>query len=496
MNSQRQKLKMNLKMTPQQLMLLKMLQVPAAMMEQTIKQEVEKNPLLEDEHCGDESAPAEDNEEPLPTADAEEEDIDFDDREIDPFAEADYGQDDEDDYRYREYQEHDRNVEEREVPITSDVSFLEHLQKQFNLKRLTHEESIIGNELIGSIDDAGYLGRDVGLVANDLAFKQNLDVSPKEVERVLKMVQTLDPAGVGARNLQECLSLQLHRANDDDPATLTATQIVDRCFNAFSKRHYDSILSRLNITDDQLHDAIERIKRLNPKPGSAYTEGGDETVAYVIPDFIVSRDENGLSFTLNDDHMPQLHVSRYYSDMLRQLSAVKNPSRSDRETIQFIRSKAESAQWFIDVLDQRRQTLQNTMGAILEYQQPYFTTGNTTDLRPMKLQDIASATNYDISTISRVVNQKYVQTAFGTFLLKDLFSKALTTDEGDSVSTDAIKHYLQEAVDNEDKRHPLTDEMLTKLLNEKGYPVARRTVAKYREMLGIPVGRMRKELRR
>lgn len=493
MISQGQKMKLHLKLTPQQLLLMRLLQVPAAVLEQTIKQEIERNPLLEDEHvANEEDEPFEDE------ADNEDDngDTDFDEREIDPFEETDEDYDN-DDYRYRERLEHDKNTEDRETPISSEISFAEYLIKQLNLKKITDREALIGYEIIGSIDDTGYLSRSTILLANDMAFKQGIDTTPEEVEAVLHIVQTLDPVGVGARNLQECLSLQLHRMDGRDECVRLATIIVDNHFESFAKRHYPVIMNRMGIDSDQLDKAIDCIKRLNPKPGSAYSGGDSRDVHYIIPDFVVTNDENfGLSFTINDNNLPELHVSRHYTDLLQQLMGSSNPSKGDRDTIRFIKEKAENARCFIEMLNQRHVTLHKIMDCILGCQQQFFTTGNTTDLRPMKLKDISDKTGFDISTISRVVNQKYVQTEFGTFLLKELFTKGLTTNEGESVSTDAIKHYLQEAVNNEDKQHPLTDDALTKLLNDKGYPLARRTVAKYRETMGIPVGRLRKELKK
>src|SRR5574344_224384 len=493
MISQGQKMKMQQKLTPQQLLLMRLLQVPTTVLEQTIKQEIERNPLLEDEHYNEDSSTeriddGSDRSDNNSTSDEE----DFESREIDPFEESNYNYDEDDDYSYREHQEKDHNVENHELPISSEASFTEHLMEQFNMKDLSNEELLIGNEIIGSIDDAGYLTRDTSLIANDLAFKQGLDATEEDVLKVLRIVQTLDPVGVGARSLQECLAIQLHNASDNTTETQLAVKIIDNYFEEFSKRHFDRILTRLNISQEQLTSAIDRIKRPNPKPGSSFAETSGET-HYIIPDFIVTRDEDNLSFTLNDHNLPELHRSQYYTDMLQQMSRIATPTKGDRETMQFIKGKAESARWFIEMLNQRRTTLQKTMMAILTYQHQYFLTGLSTDLRPMKLKNIAEAAGYDISTISRVVNQKYVQTEFGTFLLKELFTKSFTTDEGESVSTDAIKHYLQEAVDNEDKRSPLTDQALMELLNEKGYPLARRTVAKYRESLGILVGRLRKE---
>lgn len=488
MNRQQMKTKQEQQLSPQQLLLMRLLAVPVAALEQTIKEEIESNPLLEDEQC-----PTDEESYSSPTDEGDDE-PDFEEREIDPFEESNF--EDDDDYRYREHEERDKNSETRELLTSAETSFTDMLLGQFNLKVLTDTERLIGHELIGSIDESGYLSRDLGLIANDLAFTQNIDTTPQEVEKVLRIIQTLDPAGVGARNLQECLQLQLERCEDDDLETVIAKRIVGRYFDDFSGRRYKQIQEALELTDDELEGAIQRIRRLDPKPGSNFEESNATLGHFIMPDFIVSHDENGLSFTMNDNQMPRLQLSRHYGDLLHQMERLPHPSKGDKETIQFIRSKTESALEFIGMLNERHHTLERTMEAILKRQEAYFISGNEEDLRPMKLQDIADDTGMALTTISRVVTQKYVSTEFGTFLLKTLFSKGLATDEGEDVSTKAAKKLLAEIVGQEDKGNPLSDEAILKILSEKGYTIARRTVAKYREQLGIPTSSKRKEHKR
>lgn len=481
MISQKQKMKMQQKLTPQQLLLMRLLQLPATRLEQKIKEEMEKNPMLEvEEH--DES-PYES--EITDDIDENEDEEDFRGLDMDDYFD--------DDYSYRERLEKDRNVEERQIEYADGMSFTESLLRQLRLRNLTEREQAIGNEIIGSIDGSGYLGRDIQLIANDLAFRSNIDVTDSEIEKILHIIQSLDPAGVGARNLQECLSLQLHRTENPDKDTKIATLIVDKYFTQLSNKHYSSLMTSMKIDETTLNRALDTIRHLNPKPGWG-REDEHKGARYIIPDFIVAREGENLSFTLSEHNRPKLHINSEYTEMLQQLSQQKKLSNNDRDTVQFIKSKSDAAQWLIDTLQQRQVTLSNTMAAIMEYQRNYFISGDTADLRPMRLKDIAAKTNYDESTISRVVNEKYVQTEFGTFLLKELFSKAVANKQGEVVLTGHIKEALQAAIDNEDKQHPLTDEALTKKLQEQGFNLSRRTVTKYREGMGIPVGRMRKEL--
>lgn len=490
-NAQIQRQKQEQKLTPQQLMLARLLQVPAQELEQAVKAEIEKNPLLEDEHIEtdqpQESSPEGEQENPQEGED----ELDFEEREIDPFATED---DEEMDYRFSDSYGSNRSKDDeekdpREVFITSEVSFSSYLIEQLSMKPLSEREMAIGQEIIGSIDASGYLGRSVELIANDLAFKQNIDTTPEEVERVLAVIQELDPAGVGARDLRECLSLQLHRMPEAD---YNAVELVDHHFEEFTSGRLAPVMERLAMSQEQLEEAIACIRGLNPKPGSAFAEGKGETAQYLVPDFVVTSPGDGrLELELNDGDLPRLRVSRYYRDMLRQMERKGKPTAEEQETIRFIRERAESAQWFIDMLGQRKTTLRVIMEQILDYQHDYFLSGLTSDLRPMRLQDIAGPAKYDISTVSRVVNQKSVQTPFGTFLLRDLFTHGVLDGEGKEVSADAVRQVLQEIVDQEDKSNPLTDEELAEQMSQRGYPLSRRTVAKYREQMGIPVRRLR-----
>ena len=447
MNSQRQKMKMQQKLTPQQLLLMRLLQLPVTSLEQKIKEEVEKNPMLEvDTSDPQEQYDSPDDGEPMETSEGE---GDFKGIDIDEYFD--------DDYSYRERMEKDRNSEERQVEFSDGVSFTESLMRQLGLQNLTERERTIGNEIIGSIDGTGYLGRDIQLIANDMAFRMGIDVTEEEMEKVLAVIQTFDPAGVGAR-------------------------------------HYASLMTALKIDEKQLERALGVIRRLNPKPGWGREEEG-KGAHYIIPDFIVSREGGQLTFTLSDRNKPKLHLNSEYTEMMMQLDSRKGLNKNEQETLQFIKSKTEAAQWLMSTIDQRCETLASTMGAILKYQQAYFLSGDTEDIRPMRLKDIAEQTGFDESTISRVVNEKYVQTDFGTFLLKTLFVKAVVTEQGDLLAVEHIKEALRQIIDDEDKGEPLTDEDLTALLTEKGFKLSRRTVTKYRESMGIPVGRMRKEIK-
>lgn len=482
MNSQRQKMKMQQKLTPQQLLLMRLLQLPVTQLEQKIKEEVEKNPLLDAEAPEEENYPNDATEDYSDTTDDNE---DFHGIDMDDYYD--------DDYSYRERLERDYNREERRFEVSESESFTESLIRQLELRNLSDREKRIGMEIIGSIDGSGYLGRDIQIIANDLAFRHNIEVSEQEMLQMLQVIQSFDPAGVGATSLQECLSLQLHRLESADPLTEQATLVVDKYFDQLSNKHYAALMTLLKVDEKTLKEILGVIRRLNPKPG--WGRGEEHRGAhYVIPDFIVVREGDRLSFTLNDRNRPKLRMNSEYTEMMQQLSAQQKLSSGDRETLQFIKSKSDDAQGFIDTLQQREQTLQRTMAAIMKYQYDYFLSGDTADLRPMRLKDIAKESGYDESTLSRVVNEKYVQTDFGTFLLKELFSKAVVTEEGEVLAIEHIKEALQQIVDSEDKRKPLTDEALTQQIQAQGFKLSRRTVTKYRESMGIPVGRMRKEV--
>lgn len=470
MNTQGLKQKQQNKLTPQQLMMAKLLQVPVSELAQTIQQEVEKNIMLEE----DETSNMGDI-----TSDSTVDILDPQDtQDFDDYDEGPAPQSDEDSHSSM---------------FASDDSLMDQLINQLSLLDISEREKTIAQELIGSLDSNGYLGRNIELVANDLCIRQNIEVRPGELEHVLSLVQTLDPAGIGARNLQECLSIQLHRIEHPDLDTLLATQIIDNNFEDFSQHHYDKLLARLDIDEPQLSKVIDQITRLNPRPGFDQSDNNQKG-QYIIPEFIVTRTGDHLSYTINSNMAPRVHISSYYSKTLDEMERIANPSRSDKESIAFLKEKLESAKEFIEAINQRHRTLRVTMDAILKRQKDYFLTGDPAMLKPLMQKEIAETTGLDDSTISRVVNQKYVQTEFGTFLLKEIFSKAISNNDGHLLSTEAIKHHLAQIIDQEDKSAPLTDDDLAEILQKDGLPVARRTVAKYRQQLGIPVGRMRKDI--
>ena len=488
MNSQKMKMKLQQKLTPQQLLLMKLLQLPVTQLEQKIKDEIEKNPMLEVDSDNEEAAAEENYDAYDEGENGENDDYNDDFHGIDM---NDYL--DDDDYSYRERLERDPNAEVHHMEMTSGPSFTESLLSQLRLRNLSEQERSICMEIIGSLDSDGYLSRDMQLIANDMAFRSGIDVSDTQMEQMLKEVQSLDPAGVGARSLQECLSIQLHRSEEKSDAVELATTIVDHYFSMLSNKHYNALMSQLKIDELELNDALETIRRLNPKPGWGFEEE-HKGAHYIVPDFIVMHEGENVSFALNERQNPKLHLNNEYSEMLQELSSQKELNKGQRDTLKFIKEKSDDATWLIDTLRQRQVTLYNTMAAIVKYQHAYFVSGLPDDLRPMRLKDIAEETGYDESTISRVATQKYVQTDNGTFLLKELFSKAVTNDKGESLVTDKVKELLRNIIDNEDKQNPLTDEALTEKLKAEGLQLSRRTVAKYRESMGIAVGRLRKEI--
>lgn len=473
------------KLSPQQIMLMKLLQIPTVNLEQRIKEEIEANPVLEE---GKESSAEEMEEQDFQQQEEHESKND------DEFDIEDYLPDDE----IPDYKLYANNTgpddEQRDIPYASGKTFHENLQQQLGLRILTEEEKIIAETIIGNLDDAGYLQRETDALADDILFTRNIEVTEDDVMRVLKVIQELDPCGVGARNLQECLLIQLRRIEEPTEATILATDVIYKYFNDFTKKHYDKIMKKANATEEELKAAIEEILKLNPKPGNSM----NETVKvnhYIQPDFLITINDDELELQLNSRNAPDLRVSRSYQEMLKGYAA--NPtkqSKDQKDAVTFIKQKIDSAKWFIDAIQQRQNTLLTTMTAIMEYQKEYLITGDETKLRPMILKDIADIVKLDISTISRVANSKYVQTPYGTFLLKSFFSEGMQTESGEEVSTREIKKILQDCIDAENKAKPLTDEHLAKILKEKGYNIARRTVAKYREQLNIPVARLRKEL--
>ncbi len=494
------------RLSPQQIQLMKLLQVPTASLEEWIQKELEENPILE-EGAEDESEPLinenntasnEDNNEIEETSQTEKTDV-----ELDEYVQ-DYMDDDPYSYKLR-VNNSGPDAEEKTIPIAVQYSFHDFLTEQLQLVEIKDEQTAtIMRQLIGSIDSDGYLRRDLTAILDDLMFTQNVFVELDEVERNLEQIQAkLDPPGVGARDLRENLMIQLHRKVEQEEeqdfdqlyALNIAYQILEYHFEAFSKKHFERLKNTLNISDEQLKAAMDEILKLNPKPASGYSDSRSGSIQYIVPDFFIVNRDGELELSLNNDNAPELRVSPHYQSVLRSYSSSRNKkSKRERETVNFIKEKIDKARWFIDAIRQRQQTMYKTMYAILEYQYNYFITGDEMQLRPMVLKDIAERTELDISTISRVVNSKYVQTEFGIKLLKDFFSEGLQNQEGDEVSTIEIKKVLRQMIGEENKRKPLSDEKLKNILQDKGYNIARRTVAKYREQLNIPVARLRKEL--
>ncbi|HPE33211.1 MAG TPA: RNA polymerase factor sigma-54 [Bacteroidales bacterium] len=484
-----QKLALQQKLSPQQILLMKMLQIPTIALEQRIKQEIEENPALDELPDYDENEPAQSDDDDFKN--------ELDDSESDEFDLKDYmGEDDIPGYKLSANNYSPDDNDRKEIPFSGGKSFHDFLISQLGLRYLSEKQAIIAETIIGNIDESGYLRRDIPAMVDDLSFSQNIFATPAEINEVLSVIQDLDPAGVGARDLKECLLLQLKRNQTDYPEESfdLSILILERYFDEFSKKHYDKIIKKAKITDTELKEAIDQILKLNPKPGNSISETA-KTNHYIIPDFIITAHNGELELTLNSKNAPELRLNKTYVDMIEVYALDKSKkTKQQRETIQFIKSKIESAKWFIDAIKQRQNTLMVTMNAIMEYQKDYFLTGDETRLRPMILKDIADIVNLDISTISRVANSKYVQTPFGTFLLKSFFSESMQTDTGEEVSTREIKKILQDCINEENKSKPLTDDQLTVILKDKGYNIARRTVAKYREQLSIPVARLRKEL--
>ena len=470
------KLKLSQKLSPQQIQLMKLIQLPTLDFEQKIQREIEENPALEQgQNSSDEN-----NDE------AQDDYSDSDDLNIDDYINYD------DTPSYKLNSNNSGNQEDKNIPFASGISFTQHLLTQLKPISLSEKKMKIAEFLVGSIDESGYIRLEIEEIIDDLAFTQNLIVSNDELEEVLKIVQEFDPPGVGALSLQNCLILQLKRKKSSISIDL-AIEIIENSFEQFSKKHFEKLMNKYSINEEQLKEVITIISKLNPKPGGSYS-GGGKPIEQVIPDFKISIENNELILELNYRNSPTLNISRDYDEMLRGYKLEKNKSKSQREAIQFIKQKLDSAKWFIDAVKQRQQTLFITMQAIMNYQKEYFITGDERKIKPMILKDIANEIEMDISTISRVANSKYVDTPYGTKLLKEFFSESMKTTSGEEISTIEIKKILEKIIFNENKRKPETDEKLVKLLNEKGYKIARRTVAKYREQLNIPVARLRKEI--
>lgn len=462
---------MQQKLSPQQIQMIKLLELPSLLLEQRIKQEIEENPVLE------ESAGEQREEEERKEISVEEY----------------LREDDTPAYKTRtnNYSKDDRQPS---VYISGGRSLQEFLEEQLGYKDLSPRDLAVAKYLIGSLDDDGYLRRDLQSVSDDIAFSVGLDLSVEELERVLRVIQELEPSGVGARNLQECLLLQLRSMEPLGESQQLAHKILSDYFDDFAKKHYDRLLARLGVERDEFAEAIEEIRHLSPKPGNLYGDAPDDAAPYVVPDFILDYRDGEFDLRLNSYNIPDLKVNRRYMDLIRNSMSGGTTAEQDKEALQFVKSKIDSAKWFISAIKQRHDTLLGTMTEIFEYQREYFADGDPKNLKPMILRDIAERTGLDVSTISRVVNSKYVQTHFGIIPLKSLFSEAMQTTSGEEVSSYEIKQILSDCIEDEDKLHPLTDEALMNILNEKGYNIARRTVAKYREMLKIPVARLRRQI--
>ncbi|MFV0265812.1 MAG: RNA polymerase factor sigma-54 [Draconibacterium sp.] len=470
------------KLSPQQIQVIKLLEIPTMQLEQRIKKELEENPVLELES---------DNQSVDEGPDLQDQD---DNRDVDneEFTIDDYYEDDEiPTYKLNtnNYSKDDKYID---VPFSVGTSFHESLTEQLTLSDLSERQQQLAEYIIGNIDDDGYLRRDLMSISDDLAFNMNLDVPEEELEEILTVIHDFDPPGVGARDLCECLLLQLDRKEEGDYDL--AKTIVRDFFTEFTKKHYDKIKARLELSDDELKFGIDHVLKLNPKPGSSYSNPLNKANQHIVPDFILDNVDGELSLSLNQRNVPELTINETYQEMLKTMSESQKAKKNDKEALLFVKQKIDSAKWFIDAIQQRQTTLLLTMSEIISFQREFFQDGDETKLKPMILKDIAERTNLDISTISRVSNSKYIQTHFGIYPLKYFFSEGLQKDDGEEVSTREIKKILQECIENEDKRRPLTDEKLAAILKEKSYNIARRTVAKYREQLDIPVARLRKEL--
>jgi RNA polymerase sigma-54 factor len=470
------------KLSPQQIQMIKLLEIPIMQLEQRIKKEIEENPVLEEGRDKEEF-------------DAGPEDSGSSESEKDDFSIDEYLNKD-DIPAYKLYTKNYSNDEKRaDIPFSVGASFHDHLETQLGLRNLDQRQHALAEYIIGNIDEDGYLRRDLDAISDDLAFTLNIETKEQELLEILRVIQDFDPVGVGARDLRECLLLQIWAKDHSNPNVELAAKIIRYHFDEFTRKHYDKIQAKLGATDEDLKQAIDEILHLNPKPGSSFSDSLNKTSQVIIPDFILDNNEGGLEISLNGRNTPELRISRTYADMLESYASSKNKASKDqKEAVGFVKQKLDSAKWFIDAIKQRQNTLLVSMNAILEYQRGYFEEGDETKLRPMILKDIADKTGLDISTISRVANSKYIQTHFGIIPLKFFFSEGLQTESGEEVSTREIKKILQDCIDNEQKRRPLTDDKLAEILQKKGYHIARRTVAKYREQLNIPVARMRKEL--
>ena len=471
---------------------MKLLQVPTANLDERVKEELEENPALELSEEGHDDY-GEDMKDEF--ADGPEEEYESSEDQYENIDISDYvqeGDDDIADYKLRD-DNYGETEEKQTMPYKVETSFYELLENQLGMLNLDDRQFKIAEQIIGSIDEDGYLRRDTTAIVDDLAFRQNVYTSEEEVETLIRRIQQFDPPGVCARNLQECLLLQLMRQKEESKEVDTAIMALTRYFDEFTKKHYEKIQRGLNLSDEELREVMLQITKLNPKPGGNVGEV-NKAESYVVPDFFILNNAGKLELTLNSKNAPELRISEGYRDMLREYDRGTKKDRRQKEAVLFIKQKIDAAKWFIDAIKQRQHTLLSTMTAIMNHQHEFFLTGDETTLKPMILKDIAEKTGLDISTVSRVANSKFVQTEFGTYRLKFFFSESLTTESGEEVSTREVKKILSDLIENENKKKPLSDERLTELLQEKGYNIARRTVAKYREQLNIPVARLRKEL--
>jgi RNA polymerase sigma-54 factor len=483
----KQKLQQKLlqKLSPQQIQMIKLLEIPTMQLEQRIKSELEENPILEE---GDDEL-----EQDVQTE--EEERSEENDNDDEEFSVEDYLEEEDIPSYKLASQNFSKDDKREEIPFSVGSTFHEFLEAQLGLRKLNEKQYALAEYLIGNLDEDGYLRRELNAIVDDLAFSMNFEVSEAELLEVLRIIQEFDPVGVGARDLRESLLLQIRAKDLEQPEIDLAEKILRHHFDEFTKKHFDKIQNKLGTNDEDFKGAIDEILKLNPKPGSSFSDPMNKSTLVITPDFILENDEGDLIVTLNSRNTPDLRINRTYSEMLKAYNANKEKSKSaQKDAISFVKQKMDSAKWFIDAIRQRQTTLLLTMNAIIDYQREYFIDGDETLLKPMILKDIADRTGLDISTISRVANSKYIQTNFGILALKYFFSEGLQTEDGEEVSSREIKKILQGCIEIENKRKPLTDDSLAIILQEKGYHIARRTIAKYREQLNIPVARMRKEL--
>ena len=482
MLNQKLKLKLSQKLSPQQIQLMKLIQLSTQEFEQRLSREIEENPALDTNNNENlDSDNYDDNENDYEIDESNQDEIDI----------SDYLSDDDiPDYKLKSNNYSEES--EKDIPFASGTSFNQFLKAQLHSFSLNKKDQQIAEFIIGSLDPFGYLRRDILDISDDLVFTLGVDASEIEIQKILDKIYLLDPPGIGARDLKQCLLLQLKRKNKEKTIDL-AIKIIEDFFDLFSKKHFEKIKQKLNISNDELRDVVSEIEKLNPKPGGAFNEN-TKINSSIVPDFTIKIIDGELKLELNSRNAPELYVSEEYKNMLSGYSESKNKTKSHKDAVMFIKQKLDSAKWFIDAIKQRNQTLIMTMSSIINFQRDYFLTGDESKIKPMILKDIAEKIDMDISTISRVANSKYVDTPYGTKLIKSFFSEGIKNSDGVEISTIEVKKTLEEIIEQEDKNSPHTDDQLTKLLNKKGYPIARRTVAKYREMIGAPVARLRKKL--